>query len=243
MVNRLGAAFIGGGGPAPAYCAELIRDARPRILAAADSGLIAAEKAGLRPDWIIGDMDSLPDPERRLAVYPAGRILRYPQDKDYTDTELVFSLLLEKGCDTVWLIGGGGGRTEHLFAIRSLFERENSPVRWLTAAEDIRRLRAPGEFSLSARNIPVPASAGQGPRIESGFPQAESGLPRAESFFVSVFPLGGGPWKAESSGLKWPLGGLRWERGFFGISNEATGECTITAERGAFMVILSRREF
>ena len=54
-----------------------------------------------------------------------------------------------------------------------------------------------------------------------------------------MFPLGGGPWKARSRGLKWDLGGARWERGLFGLSNVATtDEIEINAEQGRFMIIL-----
>jgi len=55
---------------------------------------------------------------------------------------------------------------------------------------------------------------------------------------ISVFPLGEGPWKAESRGLKWPLDNLSWNRGFFGISNEAhKGFFTIQAVQGRFLVL------
>jgi thiamine pyrophosphokinase len=176
---------------------------------AADSGLIAAEEAGFRPDWIIGDMDSLDDPAR-LEKYPPERVLRYPGDKDYTDTELALSLLWEKGCAETWLLGGGGGRLDHLLGIRSLFEREPFPSRWLTGREDVRALEAPGELALES-------------------------LPGG---LVSVFPLGPGPWEAESRGLRWPLGGLAWNRGFAGLSNAAEGgSFTVRALRGRFMVI------
>ena len=47
----LGLAFIGGEGPEPAVCRLLAENAG--LIAAADSGLEAAENAGLRPDWII----------------------------------------------------------------------------------------------------------------------------------------------------------------------------------------------
>ncbi|MDR2019165.1 MAG: thiamine diphosphokinase [Treponema sp.] len=203
-----GIAFIGGEGPPPVFCRSLAAEAA--LIAAADSGLIAAEAAGLRPDWIIGDMDSLDD-LRRLESYPPERVVAYPPDKDYTDTELVLRLLRDRGCDTVWLAGGGGGRTDHLFAIRSLFEREYPPRRWITGTDDIRCLEAPEE--LRAETPP-------------------GGL-------VSVFPLGAGPWKAESSGLRWPLSGLPWERGYFGISNEAPGgSFAIRALSGRFMALL-----
>jgi len=56
---------------------------------------------------------------------------------------------------------------------------------------------------------------------------------------VSVFPLGGGPWEAESTGLKWPLNGISWNRGFFGLSNEAPeGAFTIRVKQGRFMVMI-----
>jgi thiamine pyrophosphokinase len=156
-------------------------------------------------------MDSLGDLSR-LDSYPPDRVLRCEADKDYTDTELALALLWEKGCDEIWLLGGGGGRLDHLLALRCLFERDPCPSRWITAAEDLFCIRAPSEFSPAA--IPP------------------GGL-------VSVFPLGAGPWEAESAGLRWPLGGLPWDRGFFGLSNVAeTGAFSIRVKRGRFLVVL-----
>jgi thiamine pyrophosphokinase len=209
-----GIAFIGGEGPGPELCRAVFEEAslngEPPLAAAADSGLLAAEAAGLRPDWVLGDMDSLGDLSR-LDAYPPERVLYYGTEKDYTDTELALNLLWERGCDEVWLLGGGGGRLDHILAIRSLFERDPCPSRWITAAEDLRCVEAPGEFSP----LCPPGTA------------------------VSVFPLGAGPWEAESAGLKWPLAGLPWDRGFFGLSNAAeTGRFTLRARRGRFLVTL-----
>jgi thiamine pyrophosphokinase len=206
----LGLAFIGGEAPEPAICRLLAQDAG--IVAAADSGLQAAENSNVRPDWIIGDMDSLDDPQR-LEKYPAERIRRFPQDKDKTDTEMVLDLLWEKGCDELCIAGGGGGRLDHLLAIRSLFEREKHPRRWVTRAEDVRCLDAAYSF---LEELSLPADA-----------------------LVSVFPLGAGPWEAESRGLKWPLKGVSWDRGSFGISNRTTeGQFSIQVIQGRFMLIV-----
>ena len=79
-----GIVFIGGEGPEGKTAAVLGREAD--IIAVADSGLMAAETAGLEVQWIVGDMDSLDD-EGRLEKYPPSSILRYPPDKDYTYTE------------------------------------------------------------------------------------------------------------------------------------------------------------
>jgi thiamine pyrophosphokinase len=213
-----GIAFIGGEGPPPEYCRRLLDPAGPAgprapvLIVAADSGLTAAEAAGLRPDWVLGDMDSLGDLSR-LDAYPPERVLRYPPDKDYTDTELALGLLRERGCDEFWLIGGGGGRLDHLLALFSLFERRPCPSRWISAGEDVYALESPGELGWD------------------GPPDS----------LVSVFPLGAGPWEAESAGLSWPLGGLSWERGFFGLSNSTkSGSFRLRARRGRFLVVLPR---
>ncbi|MDR3115633.1 MAG: thiamine diphosphokinase [Treponema sp.] len=203
-------AFIGGTGPGPEQCRALAKKAD--ILVAADSGLILAEQAGVRPDWIVGDMDSLDDP-LRLEGYPPERILRYPQDKDFTDTELALSLLREKGCDETWLIGGGSGRLDHLLAIRALFERKPRPQRWFTGGEDIYCLNSQEQLTLNLQPGRV----------------------------LSIFPLGSGPWETGSRGLKWPLDGLPWDRGFFGLGNVfLEARASLWAEKGRFLVILPR---
>ncbi|MDR2900768.1 MAG: thiamine diphosphokinase [Treponema sp.] len=157
-------------------------------IVAADSGLIFIEEAGFVPDFIVGDMDSLDD-LRRLEKYPKEKIIQYPQDKDYTDTELALDLLWEKGCDEVWIIGGGGGRIDHLFALYSLFDREQSPDRWFIPGYELRLIKTRTELKIH------------------------------KECQISLFPLGNGPWKIQSKGLKWPLDNLPWKRGFCSISN------------------------
>jgi len=208
----LGIVFTGGKGPSSSLIRSLL-NGREIFAVAADSGLIAAESAGFKPALVIGDMDSLDG--SRLSAYPPHNVMRYPRDKDYTDTELALQKVIDKGCDEIWIIGGGGGRIDHLFGICSLFERAAFPRRWITDSADIFCLDADDETynEISCR--------------------------LAENACVSVFPLGLGPWKAKSKGLKWPLAGLPWARGFFGISNAAEdGNFLIKAEAGRFMVIM-----
>ena len=208
-----GIVFTGGEGPPPGLCRDILREAGEALVVAADAGLDACEKAGVEAAWVMGDMDSLAD-ERRLDRY-AGRIIRHPAGKDYTDTELALSFLWEHGADGVWIIGGGGGRTDHLLALAALFERQEKPERWITAGEDICFLGAGTE-----RFFPLTRQTGP----------------------VSVFPLGEPPWEAESRFLRWPLAGLAWNRGFFSISNELAegnpaGGFYLRAIRGGFLVL------
>ena len=203
-----GIAISGGEGPKSQALKNLAKPAD--LIIAADSGLAACEEAGITPDWIVGDMDSLDD-LKRLEKYPPERVVRHRSDKDFSDTELALSLLWEKGCGEVWLAGGGGGRTDHLLAVRSLFERQKAPDRWFTAGEEIFRLKE-----------------GQTRCVEA----AIGGI-------VSVFPLGTGPWQAESKGLKWPLNNVAWESGGFSLSNVAQETSfEIKSKRGDFLVIV-----
>jgi len=247
----LGIIFTGGEGPAVQTVRRLIdTETKGALFAAADSGLQAAEVAGFRPDWIIGDMDSLSCPSR-LAEYPQQCVIRHSTAKDYTDTELAFSLVSEKGCDEIWIIGGGGGRIDHLFGIRSLFERDVFPRRWITDCADIRCLEAGPLGGPLGGSLGGPSGGGGcpssgplgGPSGSRVGPldgaKGELSLRLQTGALVSVFPLGGGPWKAHSRGLKWPLDDLIWNRGFFGLSNLATEQnISIKAEAGRFMVIL-----
>jgi len=213
--KKLGIVFTGGEGPEPQAIRGLLDG--EALIVAADSGLALAEAANIKPDWIVGDMDSL-DNGNRLSHYPKERVICYPVDKDYTDTEIALALLWEKGCKDAWIIGGGGGRLDHLFGIRDLFERERYPCRWITANEDI--------FCVD------------GGDKKNGFLK----LAIKQGRLVSVFPLGAGPWKVQSKGLKWDLGSARWERGLFGLSNVAIAdEIEISAKQGRFMVILGSR--
>jgi len=208
----LGIVFAGAEGPPPVTIRQLV-NGKNALLIAADSGRVTAEEAGLRPDWIVGDMDSL-DAHSRLEKYPPQRVIRHTTDKDYTDTELAFFLALEKGCSEVWIIGGGGGRADHFFGIRSLFERDVFPRRWITGMEDIHCIDAAAQTSVSLNNFKAGA-------------------------LISIFPLGGGPWKSRSSGLKWPLDNLVWSRGFFSLSNVIMkDEISIDSEAGRFLVII-----
>jgi thiamine pyrophosphokinase len=218
MDKKLGIVFTGGQGPEPQAIRDLLDDLAGALIVAADSGLALAEAAGIKPDWIVGDMDSL-DSENQLSHYPKEKVICYPVDKDYTDTEIALALLWEKTSKDAWIVGGGGGRLDHVFGIRDLFERDRYPRRWITANEDI---------------YCVEGGDGENDCLRLVLKQGR---------LVSVFPLGNGPWKAESKGLKWDLGNASWGRGLFGLSNVAiTDEIEINVKQGRFMVIVIMEE-
>ena len=204
------AAFIGGSGPAPERCRLLCEGAR--TIAAADSGLLRTESAGLFPQLIAGDMDSLAaaGEAHRLERYPPSSVFRYDTAKDFSDTEIVLRLLWERGERRVKLIGGGGGRTDHLFAIRALFEQDIYPVSWHTETEDIYAVDTAVQLNVQPGAL------------------------------ISVFSAGHPPWKLESKGLRWPLDSVNWSRGAFSLSNTSpSGECFLNPVAGRFLLIVN----
>lgn len=80
------------------------------FIVAADAGIKKLEKAGIKPDLIIGDFDS-------LGESPTGEnVMTFPVEKDDTDTMLALKEAIKRGFDTVYISGGLGGELDHTVA-------------------------------------------------------------------------------------------------------------------------------
>ncbi|WP_315330404.1 thiamine pyrophosphokinase [Treponema socranskii] len=122
-----------------------------------------AASIDLTPDFIVGDFDSISDvklidvygrsgdanielcetAEKRGAV----RIERFPCDKDFTDTELALDAAfreasLQNAIPFITLIGGGGGRLDHLLAICDSFCTPQHADVWLLSNEAVYLLKS-----------------------------------------------------------------------------------------------------
>jgi thiamine pyrophosphokinase len=83
---------------------------------AADSGLDHARRLGLRPDVVVGDLDSV-SPQALAWAHEVGiDVVRHPTDKDKTDLELALDLAAGHGPARIVVAGIGGGRFDHLLA-------------------------------------------------------------------------------------------------------------------------------
>ena len=85
---------------------------------AADGGLAAMERCGIRPDLLIGDFDSL-----TAAPLPGVPTVRLPVEKDVTDTDAAAAQGLKRGCRRFLFYGCMGGRPDHTLANLSLLAR------------------------------------------------------------------------------------------------------------------------
>ncbi len=155
-----GVLLIGGFGPDKKKLVELIQP--DDLICAADSGLDMALSAGITPDGIVGDMDSLSD-KSLLDGFPSGSVNIYPEDKDETDTELGMLWLKKRGCGEIIIIGGGEGRLDHTLALKSLFGGGSPPSFWYTAREKIWSIEGRHELSGPAGGTVSFVAAGSGP--------------------------------------------------------------------------------
>lgn len=78
----------------------------------ADKGGETALKYNLKPDVLLGDMDSIDSEMIKEIDSP---VMEYPEDKDYTDTELAVSYAIENGFEEIILANATGDRIDHVF--------------------------------------------------------------------------------------------------------------------------------
>ncbi|MCC8142054.1 MAG: thiamine diphosphokinase [Lachnospiraceae bacterium] len=85
------------------------------LVISADLGLHFCLEAGVVPDVILGDFDSVEPKDLAYAQehYPE-RLFRFPAEKDETDTELAVDCALRAGADRITILGGTGDRMDHV---------------------------------------------------------------------------------------------------------------------------------
>lgn len=99
---------------------ELVRRQMDRndysLIIAADHGLIPADRMGIRPDYIVGDFDSVPEELVEKYNILSTPIQTFPREKDKTDTQIAIELALMNNAGTIDILGATGSRLDHVFA-------------------------------------------------------------------------------------------------------------------------------
>lgn len=134
----------------------------------ADGGYSVCSLAGIRPDAVIGDFDSLS--EGQISEIKTAGIERfvYPAEKDETDTMLCAKYGLSLGFERFLIVGGIGGRFGHTMAnLQTLSFLTDMECDTVIVAERELIFMADGE-ALSVRREAKPA----GPAVFSGRPGA-----------------------------------------------------------------------
>jgi thiamine pyrophosphokinase len=100
----------------PIFFKKKIAEIGASLIIVCDGGVRHLQKLGITPDVIIGDMDSI-EPAQ-LASYSAQgvKIIKYPANKDFTDTELALDYALNLKPTAIYIWGALGGRIDHTLA-------------------------------------------------------------------------------------------------------------------------------
>jgi thiamine pyrophosphokinase len=183
------------------------------LLIAVDGGADAVARAGLTPDLLVGDLDSitvlgLADLERRGV-----ELVRLRTDKDETDTEAALRLAVERGADEITVYNAlGGPRLDHLLGNLLLL---TAP--WL-APVHVTLVDGLHEAFLC-----------KGDAVVNGRPEDT----------VSLLPLSEVVQDVRTEGLRYPLFGEPLKQGATrGVSNELTRvQARVIHGEGALLLI------
>ena len=179
---------------------------------AADSGFHNAKKCGDRVDILVGDLDSIGS----YKLDKKTELLQVPAEKDVTDTQLAVETAIERGATELVIIGGFGGRADHMLSNLAILE------------------------DLSARGIYAVMLDGQN---RARFVRSTSTLiPRSGYRYVSILAVDPVVKGVSVEGCKYPLQKAKLTRNFqYAVSNEIVGNCAlISVRKGAIYVIESK---
>jgi len=205
------AIFLNGSPDSPDLLRYVAR--RADLIVAADGGARYALEAGVVPDLVVGDMDSLGEDLAREVERRGASLERHPVRKDKMDGHLAVLAARERGATTADLVCALGGRLGALFAVTHI----------LLAAERI------GLCST------VVAERGRIFVIEDG----SRTVLGVQQDSVSIFPLAGPATGVTLEGMGYPLENATLEPGdTLGFHNELIGkEARISVQEGALLVV------
>lgn len=201
---------LAGGDPVPASLASALP--RPDRVIAADSGLAAAERLGLAVDLVVGDMDSVDPALLARAEADGARIERHPAAKEATDLALALDAACEHAPARVTVVGGHGGRLDHLLAGALLLASERY------AALEVGALMGTATVTVVRERAVLTGEDGE---------------------VVSLLAAGGPARGVETDGLAYPLAGeTLWPGSTRGVSNALAGsQATVTLREGVLLAI------
>ena len=186
---------------------------------AVDGGLMYCESLGVEPDLIVGDFDSITESFtgalNEIETKFPEKVVRLNPMKDDTDTMAALKIGIEKGFETFYMYGCGGGRLEHTIAnIQSLIYLKD---------RDLKGYIMEGEgMTFVMRDESV------------SFKETMEG-------YVSLFALDPVIKGVTEKGLKYTLEKAELTYGFpLGVSNEFTGvQSEISVDSGTALVVVN----
>ena len=188
---------------------------RSDFILSADGGTDYCFKAGLIPNVVIGDLDSISEESLKKIKEENIPIVKFPTKKDKTDSELSIDYLVEMGIMDITLVGAIGSRMDHtlanIFLLNKMIEKgikmkiiDNYNIIYLVDDELI--------------------------------------IPNSEGSFVSIIPVDSSGIVVSLKGFEYELDKVKIEfSSTHGISNRVTElEGYIKVHKGKCYVIISK---
>ena len=218
-LRRIACAWVLAAAPDALAPAALAWLEAPDYVVAADGGANLAERLGLTPDLLVGDLDSA-DPQVVARFEAQGvPVARYTHEtKLETDTELAMLAAVRTQPRSIVVIGAIGGRLDHTLAnVMLLLHPDFAPLDvTIVDGNQSVRLAKPGKWNS------VQGQAGD---------------------TLSLIPVGTEAVGVRTRGLLYPLDGETLHAGQArGVSNELTGSsASVWVESGNLLVTLINR--
>lgn len=189
---------------------------RDDYIICADGGTRHALALDVKPDLIIGDMDSAEKDQLQKFQEAEASMELFPHDKNETDLELAIHRAVEMNPAQIIIIAGLGGRLDQTLAnITLLTDIRLSNI-------DIRLDDGVEESFLCRDQVQVSGRTGD---------------------IVSLIPWGGAVSEVQTTNLKWPLHReTLYPDRTRGISNEMLGESATISMGSGLLLIVHRRE-
>ncbi len=108
--------IITGGRIEEKFISDLLSREQFSMIIAADHGLVAVDRLGISPDYIVGDFDSVPEAILKSYLESSIPIDIFPREKDKTDTQIALELALQHNATSIVLVGATGSRLDHTMA-------------------------------------------------------------------------------------------------------------------------------
>jgi thiamine pyrophosphokinase len=182
----------------------------------ADGGTRHALALGIRPDLVIGDLDSAEQEQLQLLREADVPIERFPHDKNETDLELAIDRAVGLQPDQILILGALGGRLDQTLGNITLLTDPR------LAGIDVRLDDGLEEAFICRGEAQVRGKRGD---------------------LVSLIPWGGPVSGIQTANLKWPLENeTLYPDKTRGISNELLGETASVSIGAGLLLIVHRRQ-
>jgi thiamine pyrophosphokinase len=207
MQSRICYIFAGAPG---AGCGDL-SFSENRYVICADGGLALAKRLRIKPDCAVGDFDTY-----KGSIPEDCEVIKYPAQKDDTDTMIAAKLAIDRGFKHIVICGGIGGRLDHTVA-------NIQTLRYIMKHGAFGELAGDGNFACL-----------QGPGVKV--------YNRKKGYYFSMFALEKECSGITATGFKYPLKNAALSSSFpLGISNEIIGRSgVVSLEKGILLIIFSR---